>query len=199
MDSGKLDFRRDILPRLDVQAVYGSHEWTQQQPRRWGWCSRLCPECGEGSSSPGRFSCDPESMGWKCHACGLSGDPVKWLEATEGLSFSDAVKRLASIAGVSVNCSGAVRTAQPAAARPVRVQTNKHADAHKQALALWAASSPAAGTPAALYLAWRYAWPVCLDGWRSRHACSGSRRALCGASCTAGRCPADRCTLPRAS
>ena len=48
-----------------------------------------------------------ESMGWKCHACGLSGDPVKWLEATEGLSFSDAVKRLASIAGVSVNCSGA--------------------------------------------------------------------------------------------
>ena len=58
-----------------------------------------------------------------------------------------------------------MRTAQPAAARPVRVQTNKHADAHKQALALWAASSPAAGTPAALYLAWRYAWPVCLDGW----------------------------------
>ncbi len=135
-------------------------------------------------------SVDPDSMGWHCHACDASGDPVKWLEATEGLSFRDAVGRLASIAGIATDGAGAVRTAQPVTARPVRVQAHKHADKHKQARALWGASSPAAGTPG------RCTWPGGMPGlcaWmdgRSRQICAGSRRKLYGQHYGAGRSPA---------
>ena len=158
---------------------------------------RGCNQSG-GDSSPfvkakraiKRGSVDPDSMGWHGHACDASGDPVKWLEATEGLSFRDAVGRLASIAGIATDGAGAVQTAPPVTARPVRVQAHKHADKHKQARALWGASSPAAGTPG------RCTWPGGMPGlcaWmdgRSRQICAGSRRKLYGQHYGAGRSPA---------
>ena len=178
MRASRLDYRRDVLPKLSCELVYGAHEWTQRAARRWGWRSRHCPLCGEGASSPGRLSCDPEGLAWKCHACGQGGDPAKWLNATEGLRFREAVARLAGMAGIAQKSpAGAPRAAGLAKPRlgaqerghgPVRARnggSRAGPGPKSRALALWRASAAADGTPSAAYVAGRRAWPVPL-GWK---------------------------------
>ncbi len=74
-----IEYRRDILPRLSMEQVYGSHPWTERKDRRWGWRSRTCPFCGEGRSKPGRLSGCPQQLAFKCHHCDAHGGALEWI------------------------------------------------------------------------------------------------------------------------
>ena len=43
-----------------------------------------------------------ERRNYKCFGCGAGGDAFRWLAETEGLSFPEAVQRLAGEAGVDL-------------------------------------------------------------------------------------------------
>ena len=57
----------------------------------------LCPFHSEKTPS---FSVNPEKQIFHCFGCGAGGDAFKFVESQEGLNFPEAVKRLASRAGV---------------------------------------------------------------------------------------------------
>ena len=48
------------------------------------------------------FSLNPESGLWYCHACGIGGDILTFVEKAEGLDFRGAFAKLAAIAGIPV-------------------------------------------------------------------------------------------------
>ena len=49
---------------------------------------------------PEETVCDQKQM-WYDHATGEGGDALAWLQKSQGLSFTDAVAEIASMAGVS--------------------------------------------------------------------------------------------------
>ncbi len=61
----------------------------------WG----CCPFHGEKSPS---FKVENIRRTYKCFGCGVGGDAFKWLMETEGLSFPEAVQKLAGEAGVEL-------------------------------------------------------------------------------------------------
>ena len=61
----------------------------------WG----CCPFHKEKSAS---FKVENERRTYKCFGCGAGGDAFKWLMETEGLSFPEAVEKLAGEAGVEL-------------------------------------------------------------------------------------------------
>ncbi|HEY0266245.1 MAG TPA: DNA primase, partial [Rhizomicrobium sp.] len=61
----------------------------------WG----CCPFHGEKSPS---FKVENERRAYKCFGCGKGGDAFRWLTETEGLSFPEAVEKLAGEAGVEL-------------------------------------------------------------------------------------------------
>ncbi|GAA0550657.1 DNA primase [Rhizomicrobium palustre] len=61
----------------------------------WG----CCPFHGEKSAS---FKVENGRRTYKCFGCGKGGDAFKWLVETEGLTFPEAVERLANEAGVEL-------------------------------------------------------------------------------------------------
>lgn len=50
-----------------------------------------CPECG-GSKSSDKFNIRPDG-GYKCYACGITGDIITWLRKFEGMNCPDAHDR----------------------------------------------------------------------------------------------------------
>ena len=61
----------------------------------WG----CCPFHKEKSPS---FKVENERRTYKCFGCGKGGDAFKWLVETEGLTFPEAVEKLAGEAGVEL-------------------------------------------------------------------------------------------------
>lgn len=58
-----------------------------------------CPLCHKES----HFSYSSLEPLWRCWSCGESGDWIKYLEKTSGLTFQQALQELASIAGVEIS------------------------------------------------------------------------------------------------
>ena len=52
--------------------------------------------------NPPSFKVENERHAYKCFGCGEGGDAFKWLVETEGLSFPEAVEKLAGEAGVEL-------------------------------------------------------------------------------------------------
>jgi len=59
----------------------------------------LCPFHSDLTPS---FSIHPKKQFWHCFGCGASGDVISFVQKIEGISFSDAVSRLAIQVGVSL-------------------------------------------------------------------------------------------------
>src|SRR5438477_12528078 len=84
----------EILRRSDLTRLVSRRVKLQRRGRLfWG----LCPFHKEKSPS---FKVENERRNYKCFGCGASGDAFRWLMETEGLTFPEAVERLAGEAGV---------------------------------------------------------------------------------------------------
>lgn len=92
-------FLDEIRQRLPITQVVGEHVlWDKRksQPGK-GDMWACCPFHGEKSPS---FHADDRRGIYHCFGCGVSGDHFRFLTEKAGLSFPEAVERLAGMAGV---------------------------------------------------------------------------------------------------
>ena len=86
----------EILRRTDLVQLVGRRVKLVRKGRvMWG----CCPFHKEKTPS---FKVENERRTYKCFGCGAGGDSFKWLMETEGLSFPEAVEKLAGEAGVEL-------------------------------------------------------------------------------------------------
>jgi DNA primase len=86
----------EIRRRTDLVALVGRRVKLVRKGRvMWG----CCPFHQEKSPS---FKVENERRLYKCFGCGKGGDAFKWLTETEGLSFPEAVEKLAGEVGVEL-------------------------------------------------------------------------------------------------
>jgi DNA primase len=86
----------EILRRTDLVQLVGRRVKLVRKGRvMWG----CCPFHKEKTAS---FKVENERRTYHCFGCGAGGDAFKWLGETEGLTFPEAVERLASEAGVEL-------------------------------------------------------------------------------------------------
>ena len=89
-------FIQDLLSRTDIVEVVGRHvELKKAGINHKG----LCPFHGEKSPS---FTVSPTRQTYHCFGCGVHGNAVGFLMEHSGLGFIDAVRDLASQAGMQV-------------------------------------------------------------------------------------------------
>ena len=92
-------FLDEIRQRLPISQVVGEHVlWDKRksQPARGDFWA-CCPFHGEKSPS---FHADDRRGTYHCFGCGAHGDHFRFLTEKTGMSFPEAVERLASMAGV---------------------------------------------------------------------------------------------------
>jgi len=86
----------EISRRTDLVQLVGRRLKLERKGRVfWG----LCPFHKEKSPS---FKVENERRTYHCFGCGAGGDAFKWLMETEGLSFPEAVQKLAGEAGIEL-------------------------------------------------------------------------------------------------
>ncbi len=87
---------QQIRDRVNLVELVGSYVSLKQSGRNhWG----LCPFHNEKTPS---FSVSAEKQIFKCFGCGAGGDAFDFLMKIEGLSFPEAVKKLAEQVGVEI-------------------------------------------------------------------------------------------------
>jgi len=86
----------EILRRTDIVQLVGRRVKLARKGRMFWGC---CPFHKENTPS---FKVENERRTYKCFGCGAGGDAFKWLMETEGLSFPEAVQKLAGEAGVEL-------------------------------------------------------------------------------------------------
>lgn len=91
----------DIRTRLPLSAVVGRRvQWDRRKTQAAkGDFWACCPFHGEKSPS---FHADDRRGRYHCFGCGKDGDAFTFLTETEGISFPEAVERLAAEAGVTL-------------------------------------------------------------------------------------------------
>jgi DNA primase, catalytic core len=86
----------EILRRTDIVQLVGRRVKLARKGQAFWGC---CPFHGEKSAS---FKVENGRRTYKCFGCGKGGDAFKWLVETEGLTFPEAVEKLAAEAGVEL-------------------------------------------------------------------------------------------------
>ncbi len=95
------------VKRLTVLPVLvGEYVKLRQMGKRW---TGLCPFHNEGTAS---LSVHPEF--YKCFGCSAGGDCFTFLMQIEGISFNEALKKLAEYAGISLDGAPVSRAAMAA-------------------------------------------------------------------------------------
>ncbi len=89
------DVRR-VKEATDIVAVVNEKVGLKRSSSRW---VGLCPFHAEKTPS---FSVNPALGVYHCFGCGASGDAISFLRETQGLTFIEAVERLAPRAGVEL-------------------------------------------------------------------------------------------------
>ncbi|MDR3476061.1 MAG: DNA primase [Devosia sp.] len=92
-------FLDEIRQRLPISQVVGEHViWDKRksQPQRGDFWA-CCPFHGEKTPS---FHADDRKGIYHCFGCGVTGDHFKFLVEKAGMSFPEAVEKLANMAGV---------------------------------------------------------------------------------------------------
>jgi DNA primase len=94
-------FLDEIRDRVPISQVIGSSvTWDRRKTNasRGDWWA-CCPFHGEKTPS---FHCEDRKGRYHCFGCGASGDHFRFLTEHEGLSFPEAVERVAAMAGVPI-------------------------------------------------------------------------------------------------
>ena len=86
----------ELRQRITLSGVISRTTKLQRAGREWKAC---CPFHNEKSPS---FTVNDEKGFYHCFGCGAHGDAIRWMTDQRGLSFMDAVKELASEAGMEV-------------------------------------------------------------------------------------------------
>ncbi|HXR54223.1 MAG TPA: DNA primase [Acidimicrobiales bacterium] len=86
-----------VRSATDIVALIGEHVALRHQGRRW---VGLCPFHGEKTPS---FSVNAEEGLYYCFGCQASGDAISFVRAVETLDFAEAVRQLASRAGITLH------------------------------------------------------------------------------------------------
>lgn len=92
-------FLDEIRDRVPISAVVGTRvSWDKRKTNtsRGDWWA-CCPFHGEKSPS---FHCEDKKGRYHCFGCGVSGDHFRFLTELDGMSFPEAVERIADMAGV---------------------------------------------------------------------------------------------------
>ncbi|MBE0482430.1 MAG: DNA primase [Bacterioplanes sp.] len=89
-------FIDDLLARVDVIDVVDSRVKLKKTGKNYSAC---CPFHNENTPS---FTVSPSKQFYYCFGCGASGSALKFVMEFDGLSFPDAVEKLASQAGLDV-------------------------------------------------------------------------------------------------
>lgn len=94
-------FLDEIRDRVSISAVVGTRvSWDRRKTnasRGDYWA--CCPFHGEKTPS---FHCEDRKGRYHCFGCGVTGDHFRFLTDLEGLSFPEAVERVADMAGISM-------------------------------------------------------------------------------------------------
>jgi DNA primase len=87
----------DVLSKLDIVDVISSYITLKPSGRNF---IALCPFHAEKTPS---FVVSPEKQIFKCFGCGVGGNVITFLEKYENLSFKEALKRAAQLAGIELS------------------------------------------------------------------------------------------------
>jgi DNA primase len=94
-------FLDEIRDRVPISSVIGARvSWDRRKtnaPKGDYWA--CCPFHGEKSPS---FHCEDRKGRYHCFGCDVSGDHFRFLTELDGLSFPEAVERIADLAGVAM-------------------------------------------------------------------------------------------------
>lgn len=116
---------RELHSRIDIASFIGQYVSLKQ---RGNDLIGLCPFHGEKTPS---FHVHPDRGFFKCFGCGVGGDVITFVQKLENVPFSDAVRMLASKAGVEL---------EPENPQAARVRSEREAiyDANRIAVAYFA-------------------------------------------------------------
>jgi DNA primase len=144
----------------DIVDVVGEHVSLKKKGRE---LLGLCPFHEDHRPS---MNVNPVKQIFKCFACGAGGDVLKFVQMREGLTFPQAVERLAERAGIALK--PVRRVTSPAPGQPDNIDPNLLARVNK-----WAAlffqqclNDPEKGKHAREYLAGRGISPESIQKWR---------------------------------
>ncbi|MEO4000413.1 DNA primase [Mesorhizobium sp. CAU 1732] len=92
-------FLDEIRDRVPISSVIGARvTWDRKKTNaQRGDFWACCPFHGEKSPS---FHCEDRKGRYHCFGCGVSGDHFRFLTENDGMSFPEAVERIAEMAGV---------------------------------------------------------------------------------------------------
>ena len=91
-----MDSVKKVKSRLNIVEVVGSYLDLKKSGKNY---KAVCPFHTEDTPS---FMVSPELGIYKCFGCGVSGDIFTFVQEMEGISFYDALKKLADRAGVEL-------------------------------------------------------------------------------------------------
>ena len=89
-------FKRDLLNRVDIVELIQRHMQLKKAGANFSAC---CPFHNEKSPS---FTVSPSKQFYHCFGCGAHGDAIGFLMEYSGLGYIDALKDLASSAGMTL-------------------------------------------------------------------------------------------------
>ena len=96
MPSLDRNFIDDLLSRIDIVELISNDVKLKKAGANF---KGLCPFHSENTPS---FNVSQTKQFYHCFGCGASGDAIKYLREAHGLTFMDAIEKLASIANVAV-------------------------------------------------------------------------------------------------
>ncbi len=118
-----------VKEKADILAVVGETVGLRRAGSSW---KGLCPFHDEKTPS---FNVNPANGYYHCYGCGEGGDVISFVSATEQLTFTEAVERLAAKVGIELRYEdGGRREDQPAPGRRARL-----VEAHRVAQEFYAA------------------------------------------------------------
>jgi DNA primase len=144
----------------DIVDVIGEHVSLKRKGREW---LGLCPFHEDHKPS---LYVNPDKQIYKCFACGAGGDVLKFVQMREGLTFPQAIERLAERAGIQLQ---PVRRMAPSeSGQGEQVDPNLLAKANKWAMQFFqdCLDDPEKGKRAREYLAERKISPESIKTWR---------------------------------